>query len=175
MCVCACVCMCRLECVLRCSPEPVLSVEVFSWQRLPADLSVLVSLQGCEMTHHRAHLGPHHLFQQSPSLVLPDHVFFFSLALYSLATPLSLTLFTLSHRTNCSLSFFPPETYVSCLDRVCKASEKNHLMKCERRDRPLFFSETTENVPGIGTTYLNSLSCLLWFLAVFDAFLLCIK
>lgn len=60
------ICMYVWECVLL-PVCPVLSIEGFSWQRLPADLSVLLSLQGCEMTHQGAHLGPCNLFRLFPS------------------------------------------------------------------------------------------------------------
>lgn len=131
---CVCVCMYCFLCVferdLRCSPVPC----SFRWgfllaASLPADLSVLVSLQGCEMTHHRDNLRPRNLFQLFPShcwslcsVLFPSPLYFFSL-LYIHSPHLILLLFSLCHvgRISCFLSFLQIVND-SCLDPVCKAS-----------------------------------------------------
>lgn len=68
----------------------------FLWRFLlaaspPADLSVLLSLQGYEVTHRRAHLGPHSLFQLFSSLCcsVSFHLFSFFPAHHTLLTPFS--------------------------------------------------------------------------------------
>lgn len=74
---------------------------------LPADLSVLLSLQGCEMTHQGAHLGPCNLFQMFPShFCFPNCVSFLSFSISTLVSPAldSLTLLSLSRRQNGLLS-----------------------------------------------------------------------
>lgn len=55
-------------------PAPVFCIFIFCRgavlaASLAADLSALVSLRGCEMTHRRAHLGPRSPFSQ----LLPSH------------------------------------------------------------------------------------------------------
>lgn len=90
-------------------PAPVFCIFIFRRgavlaASLAADLSALVGLRGCEMTHRRAHLGPRGPFSQ----LLPSHGFycFFSAlppTLYSLAP---LLFFFLPHEGRIS-GFLP--------------------------------------------------------------------
>ncbi len=131
------VCMCVWECVYVCVRVFVVSCS-FRWgfllaAGLAADLSVLVSLQGCEMTHHGAHLGPCNLFQLFPSHSCSLNMFysFFHLHFFALLyihaphliqSPLSLSL-THAGRISYVLSFLR-RLNVSRLYPGCKASRR---------------------------------------------------
>lgn len=134
-CVCVCVFACTVfigvyvwECVLSRSPVSC----SFRWgfllaASLPADLSVLVSLQGCEMTHRRAHLGPCNLVQLFPSHCCSQAMFYSFLRLHSFPSLLYIHSPRLIRSRFLSLSHIGRSAYFLYLLQslkfpVCKAS-----------------------------------------------------
>lgn len=116
------------ECVLSRSPVSC----SFRWgfllaASLPADLSVLVSLQGCEMTHRRAHLGPCNLVQLFPSHCCSQTMFYSFLRLHSFPSLLYIHSPRLIRSRFLSLSHVGRSAYFLYLLQslkfpVCKAS-----------------------------------------------------